>query len=245
MSAAFDRNEALQFGWRAMKQNLGFFLAWIGIDAGASLLFGGIKLLAAARVPALPVATSLMDFILHLVVGLGVLSGALAICDGRRPRVSDLFGATSRLWSYLGVSLLLGLMLIATMALPMLAAGLVTLAVASGPHGLFGFGEAVLISILLGGTAAIAVMVKYGLAEYLVVDGAGARTALRASARITDGHRGDLLVFFLATFGMNLLGLICLGVGLLVTMPTTIVAHAWVYRQLRARFSTTSSLLAA
>jgi uncharacterized membrane protein len=243
MRAAFDRDQALRFGWQAMKQNLGFFVAWVAIDVGASLLFAGARMAAEARIPALPIATTVMDNILHIVVAMGVIHGTLTICDGRRPRVADLFGAMPRIWSYLGVSLLLFLMLIPGMVVAMLSSMLVFFAAcrpAGAALGKLGFAEAILVAVLLAMAATLPVMLKYGFAQYAAIEGASPRTALRASARITDGHKMDLLVFGLITFGMNLLGLLCFGVGLLFTLPTSVAAHAWVYRQLRASVGTKS-----
>jgi len=199
----FDRDEALRFGWRSMKQHMGFFLAWIGIDIVASIVFGGIQLASAQRMPALSFAVNLISTILQLVVAMGVINGALEIVDGKTPRVGDLFTALPRFWSYLGAGFLVGLIMMG------------------------GFFLLIIPGIIFG--------LRYGLAQYAAIEGAGAIEALRVSARLTDGAKLDLLVFGLLAMGVNVLGALCLGVGLLFTVPTTIIAHVWVYRQLKAR----------
>ena len=45
----------------------------------------------------------------------------------------------------------------------------------------------------------------------------------------------DLLVLFIALLGLNILGLCCLGVGLLVTVPISGLAMAYVYRELKPK----------
>ena len=62
--------------------------------------------------------------------------------------------------------------------------------------------------------------------------------ALSRSADITKGVRMDLFVFGLLIVGLNFLGLLALGVGLLVPAPISMVAGAYVYRQLDAQTNT-------
>jgi len=56
--------------------------------------------------------------------------------------------------------------------------------------------------------------------------------ALRKSSAITEGAKGKLIVFALALIGINLLGLIALGVGIIITIPLSFIAVAHVFKQL-------------
>jgi len=58
--------------------------------------------------------------------------------------------------------------------------------------------------------------------------------ALRESRRLTKGHRKSLFVFGLLCLGANILGALALGIGLFVTIPTTVIATAHVLRRLQA-----------
>ena len=78
--------------------------------------------------------------------------------------------------------------------------------------------------------------VKYAFATFLVVDRQiDPLTALRESGRITEGQRGRLFWFGLALLGINLLGAIAFGVGLFLTIPTSYLASAYVFRRLEAQ----------
>lgn len=57
-------------------------------------------------------------------------------------------------------------------------------------------------------------------------------TAIKKSAAITKGRRSKIFMFFLAVVGINILGIIALGVGLLVTGAITAVAMATLYDKL-------------
>ena len=55
--------------------------------------------------------------------------------------------------------------------------------------------------------------------------------ALKASKALTAGAKGGLFLFSLVSIGINLLGLLVVGLGLFVTLPITYFAIAHVYRQ--------------
>ena len=77
---------------------------------------------------------------------------------------------------------------------------------------------------------------RFGLAPMIVADeGRDPMDALRESARLTEGVRADLFAFAALALGVNLLGALALGVGLLLTVPTTGLAAVHVFRRLQAR----------
>ena len=75
--------------------------------------------------------------------------------------------------------------------------------------------------------------IKFWFFDYFVIDkGLSPIEALEESYVITTGVKWNLFVFFLAVTGINLLGALALLVGLFATIPTTMVAAAFVYRKL-------------
>ena len=78
--------------------------------------------------------------------------------------------------------------------------------------------------------------IQFCFYDYFIVDkGLGPIEALKRSSAITRGVKWDLFGFFLILSGINLLGALCLLIGLFVTIPTTMVALAFVYRKLMAQ----------
>ena len=76
-----------------------------------------------------------------------------------------------------------------------------------------------------------ALMLMFG--NYLVVDkGLGPIAAMKESMRITKGSRWKLLLFVLALAILNIVGALCVLVGLLVTIPVTMLAMVHAYRTL-------------
>ncbi|MEM3154835.1 MAG: DUF975 family protein [Candidatus Woesearchaeota archaeon] len=66
----------------------------------------------------------------------------------------------------------------------------------------------------------------------IVTEKLGPLKALRKSSALSAGVKTRLIVFALALLGINLLGVIALGIGIIVTFPLSMIALAHVYRQL-------------
>jgi hypothetical protein len=78
--------------------------------------------------------------------------------------------------------------------------------------------------------------IKFGLCFYFVIDkGLGPIEALKASSRTTMGVKWQLFGFGILCSLINLLGVLCLVVGVFATYPMVLVASALVYRQLLAQ----------
>jgi uncharacterized membrane protein len=74
-----------------------------------------------------------------------------------------------------------------------------------------------------------------GFAPYIVVDRAlGPVDSLKESWRITKGNKWRIFLLGLALLGINILGIIALVVGLLVSVPITLLAVVHAYRYLQA-----------
>jgi uncharacterized membrane protein len=94
--------------------------------------------------------------------------------------------------------------------------------------------------IVLGGLCLLIVpgiiwAIRFGFFGYFILDRKlSAIDALKASSALTKGAKGDIFILGLAAIGINILGLLCLGIGVLVTQPTTALAFGFVYRRLQA-----------
>jgi uncharacterized membrane protein len=67
--------------------------------------------------------------------------------------------------------------------------------------------------------------------------------ACRESARLTRGYRWKILGFFLVALLFNIIGAICLVVGLFYTIPVTILAFGLIYKKLSAKDDTTTETI--
>lgn len=76
-------------------------------------------------------------------------------------------------------------------------------------------------------------LLKYQFAPTLIIDKKlDVTEAIRTSGEITKGHKGWLFGFGIVLGLINIAGALLLIVGLLVTIPITVMAYIYVYRQL-------------
>jgi hypothetical protein len=93
-----------------------------------------------------------------------------------------------------------------------------------------------LIGILLLIVPGIIFAIKCQFFGYLIVDqDSGPIDALKKSWAMTKGHKWNLFVFSCLVGIINILGLLCLVIGLFASIPATAVAVAYVYYKLRGR----------
>jgi hypothetical protein len=95
------------------------------------------------------------------------------------------------------------------------------------------YGLVVAVGMVLLVVPGVLWAIKYCFTGFLIVDrGLDPLTAMRRSAELTRPVRGQLFMFGLTLLGVNILGALVLGVGLLATVPMTMLALGQVYRQL-------------
>lgn len=150
----------------------------------------------------LAIGWSVLQLFVSLVLGLGVIRVALAVLDGRTPYVNDLL-STARLLPYTIASLLFAV--------------IVTVG---------------LILCIIPGLIAGFLLQFYAFA--ILDDRSGGEAdpiaALRRSFQITSNNVGGLVLLALACLGINLIGAMLCGLGLLVSIPVSWVAIAYAWR---------------
>lgn len=106
------------------------------------------------------------------------------------------------------------------------------------------FGSILYGLIVLGGMILLIIpgiiwAIKFRFFDYFIVDkGLGPIEALKRSSAITRGVKWNLFVFILLLIVINLVGILCLFIGLFATIPTAMVAMAFVYRKLLSQTET-------
>ena len=101
------------------------------------------------------------------------------------------------------------------------------------------FGIMFAIGLLLLIIPGLLVWATFGLYPFFILDkGSGPIEALQQSADATRGIRWHMLLLFLACAALDLLGLLCFGIGLLIAAPVTLIAMAVVYRKITGQSQT-------
>ncbi len=190
------------------------------------------------------------------VLGVGATVISLRLAEHKHAEYRDLVPEWRILWRMVLGGIVAGILIV----LPLVAAAgyvLVQLVNALGPgtvaalfESLGGSAEAAqaaweamyavfngttFMAIAVGALASAYFALRLAFARLAIVDGAGVIESLRRSWHLTRGAVAKLLLFALAAILVNLLGAIPFGLGLLLTIPLTLLALAHAYIKLKHR----------
>lgn len=239
MKHAFSIKESIVFGWHKVKAHsglvFGVVITMFALQIASSIVEKGL------RDTALGALASVALAVLGIVLGAGATLIFLKLAKGEHARYGNIIPPAQLIWKYFCASVLTGLISF----LPLMAGALASLALLLST-GSINFSEgapiaghewafavaAVIMAVAFCFTVYLAI--RYLMARLAVLDGAEILGSLSKSAAMTHGAKGHLLLLMLAMLGLNILGLMALVVGLLVSIPVSALALAHVYLKLKA-----------
>lgn len=229
----FSIKEMLNIGWEKTKKHFWFF---VGVELFTFVFIIAVGMISAVfsnSRPILGFAMNIFSIILQMIFGIGFLRIAFEILEDRKPSFQMLFSEMRLFWKYLGASLLVSLLSFGPLIM-IIILGKSFLALEVFPI-LF----VAIISVVLGIFAAIFAVImniRFQFATYFVVDKAhGPMESLKESFKATQGETLNLICLGIVLGLLNLLGAIVFMVGLLVTVPITILALVATYKKLSVR----------
>lgn len=240
MTHTFSIKEAIIFGWHKLKTHSSLVFAVVltmfALQVVSSLVEKGLE------GTAIGAAASVVLAILGIVLGAGMTLIFLKLAKGEHTHYRDIVPKLGLVWRYFLTSFLTGLISF----LPLMVGALVSLALLV-PTGAINFSEG---SPAQGSPAALFVLaglvmlvalgfaiyfaIRYSMARLAVLEGAGVMESLPKSTKLTHNIKWRLVLFMLAIAGLNILGFLALVVGLLVTVPVSVLAFAHVYLKLKS-----------
>lgn len=201
----FSKKQALRFGWQKVREHLWFFVLLSLCFGAIVFLFNAAQQATESAAPAVASLFALVNTVFQMLMGMGYIYVVLQVVRGNQPKLEDIPKPFPSFWKYLGASILYGL-------------------------------------IVLGGTLLLIVpgiiwAIRFGQYRYLIVDKPELtiNQAFKESKLMTKGIVGQLILFSLLIFMVNILGALLLFVGLLVTIPLSAIALGYVYNTLLAR----------
>ena len=261
MKHPFLIKESLAFGWKTMAEHLEYFLVvviigqviayipQVAVNILAILIKSvDIKNTAVIVVSAFLIfALTIVGIIVTIIIDLGYKRITISFQDGITPSFRDFFIQKPRIvlrsiggglllalaFCGIGVAILL-VCLIAYLLLSLLNLDRQMLQIAFFTIGILGY------AIIVGYLG-----VRFQFYNYLLVSGdTGVIDALHQSFVMTKGAVWKLSLFALLVVLINIAGLLVFIVGLLATIPMTLIAYARVYRILQQRLAGTPAPLA-
>lgn len=220
---SYSATSAIGYGWRGTTSNLG---AMVGVTVVVilslivvSIVVSLVSSPSAAEVDdalnnggladlvaasAPPWWVTVLSQVITMVLLIPLVRASLAVVDGGQVRFADAFDG-DQLGQVVIVAVILGLASGIANNLPVLG---------------------ILLSIAIGFLTAYTIY--FVLAERL-----DAIEALQASARFAIRNAGPVILLFLLSIGVGILGLLACLVGFFVAMPVVYVAQAYTFRHLR------------
>lgn len=231
----FSYMEAINFGWSTFQKNIPTLVLLALINFGVSFLFSAIGDSSGIKNTPMQWVVTIFSYAVSLVISLGTAKITLDFVDKGKGDLRDLYNQFNLIPNYfIGTVLLL---------LAMAGVFLVPLVLTAGARFLkSGFLELLAtVTLVVAGIVAVNLALRFSLFAYIIVDKKlGPIDALKLSSQVTQGARWSLFVFGLILAVLNVIGALAVLVGLLATIPTSMLAFAYVYRKFLAKLNNTS-----
>jgi uncharacterized membrane protein len=208
MVQKFSTREAISFGWDVTKNNLGFFILLLILVIAIFIVLGSISKLTLTKGN---IFFLLIFYLIGIVVETIIAMGLVKIS---LKFYDNEKAKISDLFS----------------SYPLFFKYLI--------------GDILYRLIIIGGLILLIVpgiiwAIQFQFFGYLIIDkGLGPIEALKKSSKITKGAKWDLFLLGILLVLINILGVLALLVGLSATIPTTMIANAFVYRKLLSQTET-------
>lgn len=226
----FAFSASLGYSWNVLQKNVGFFLQFgiavallIGIPTFAfSLLFEDIAILS--------LVSNIALWLWEAALTINIIHMLNELIAGKKARLQSLLKIdTPRTKKY--VITAIHSMVIA--ALPLVLAA-ITFGIGMATSAIV---PALRIPLFLATIASVAasmwMLFKYQFATTLTAEyDLPSAEALQTSSQIVRAHTTQVIAFGIGYFLINLLGLLLLGVGLIITIPLTMIAYFTLYKSL-------------
>jgi len=203
IKSSFSVRKALRAGWESVKQYPGILIGATVISLVISLIFPVLTSILGEKQQLASALINVASILVQAGITLGLIQLALHALRDEKPAIGDLFSVFD-------------LRLLKHIGAAIL------------------YGLMVLIGTILFIVPGVYAALTFMLFPYAIVEhNSGPIDALRYSKRITTGSRWRILLFIIVSGLVNLLGILVLGVGFLVSAPVVSVATAAVYEALR------------
>ncbi|MFA6033067.1 MAG: hypothetical protein WC889_09230 [Myxococcota bacterium] len=193
---------SIRTGWKLVRKNLRVVLSLVVVMAAISAVLNGAQLYFQSRNTTIWAVFYVVALLVGPAIGAGGFFQCLLIVRGERGDVAGIFKGFGE--NYLALLAASLLQMIATVA-------------------------GVMLCIVPG----IFVFLGFSQILFLIMDRRlSGVEALKESWRLMKGHKGEYFVLWIALAGINILGLLCLVVGVFVTISISLMASAAFYQRL-------------
>lgn len=241
MEKKLDVGKLIATGWALATKNFLYFLGIFAIMIGYNIVFSIIRdVLNRAEAPMLLIFIfNLVIWVFGVIIGLGITKISIDLVGGKKDPITTLFTTYKPTFKYIVSSFIYSFLTILPLFMVIGLFALVNVVFAQYVKS--NLGGLAMINVILAslGVAtlvyAIIVGIRLSFFSYFMIDkDTGIIESLKASFDATKGNVMSLFVLQLALTGINILGVLALFVGLLITAPLAMTATAAAYRELNS-----------
>jgi hypothetical protein len=214
--------------WDTVRKNLTVLVGLQVVFYMAFFLMGILMEAVKGSMPMVFYTVSLLNYAAQIIFGVGMIRIALKITEGEEPKLSDILPTFSQAVRYLIANLFV---LVAALLVMFILFSLFNM---SNPNFYANDLNRYLFWIFAG-VPLLVLSLRFQFSTYFIVQTESpAIAALLKSYIITKGYLGKLVLLILLIIAINILGLLALGVGLLISIPVSILMITYMYRDLNA-----------
>jgi len=198
----FSIKEALSFGWDTFRADLWFFLALMFGLFAVFSILGALQSAAKGMHPLVFALINVASLIVNILAGMGLIRVVLGFIHQKKPSIREAFSFSTETF----FPYVIGSFLYALIVI----AGMILLFIPGIVWGL-----------------------KYQFFGYFLLDKkCEPKEALKRSAQITKGVKKKLFGFLIVLSILNIIGALLFGIGLLITIPVTLLSVGFIYNTL-------------
>jgi hypothetical protein len=200
----FGKVALVKESWQTLKKNINLFVMMIGVY----VIYYIAQYTSAAilRYNSLSSLVSFVFSVISLILELGSINLILKVIDGKNPQVKDMYKYPNRVMKVIKTF------------------------IASFLFGLMIVGGLILLVI-----PGIYLAIRFMFFSYYIVDkDAGIMDSLKMSWKLTNKAVINLFLFDLLIIFLNMLGAIAFGIGLLITVPISLISVTILYRKFQS-----------
>ena len=230
----FSTKAAIKAGWTDFKSHKGLL---IGATLVTGLISGIQNSLNKPHSPVGPAVFVVLVFlwVLSIVNQIGWYKMALKIIAGEQSSIKELFSHWGLFWDFIVVHLWILWKAIVWVVPMLVVGGLFIIGVPFAP-------VLLPIGIAISVIGSWIVFLRYSFAAlYMIEKGVTPRQAIEQSASLTEGIRTKIFWALILLVLVVIAGAIVFGVGLLVSIPVSVLAYVHIYRALSGQGLTPES----
>lgn len=213
----FDIEKILNSAWDKTKEHF---------------LFLVILLLGSAMITKIAMIIPIIGFVVAIFISMAIIKVSLIIISGKKPTVENI--KTSLMNYNLAWKLIIGTLIYIAVPFLTIISLIITTFITLNPTNFSDLAVPFFILTLILAAISAYIIVVFQFYKFTIVDDENAKIidSFKKSMNMVNGNFWSIVVFMVILVIMNALGKYALGIGLIITIPISLLASTILYKEL-------------